>query len=102
MNDTLDDRRPFAWITGAGGLIGSHIARSAAIYAKDWRIHALTRADFDLTDFSEVQRQFEANPPALLIHCAAMSDPVTCEAQPDQARLVNREGPSFCLDSHRT
>jgi dTDP-4-dehydrorhamnose reductase len=94
-NTPMKDTRPLAWITGAGGLIGSHIARAATAYAPEWRIRALTRADFDLTDFPEVQRQYEADTPALVIHCAAMSDPVSCEAHPAQARLINREATFF-------
>ena len=95
MNDIPDDTKPLAWITGAGGLIGSHIARAAAVYAPEWRMRALTRTDFDLVDFREVQRHYEADPPGLLIHCAAVSDPVACEAQPAQTRLVNREATFF-------
>ena len=95
MNDAPDDTKPLAWITGAGGLIGSHIARTAAVHAPDWRIRSLTRDDLDLTNFREVQRQYEADPPDLLIHCAAMSDPKACETQLDQTRLVNREATFF-------
>jgi len=91
MNDTPDDTKPLAWITGAGGLIGSHIVRAAAVHAPNWRVRGLTRSDFDLTDFPEVQRQFEADLPQLVIHCAAMSDPTVCEAQQTHTRLVNRE-----------
>ena len=91
MNDTPDDTKPLAWITGAGGLIGSHIVRAAAVHAPNWRVRGLTRSDFDLTDFPEAQRQFEADLPQLLIHCAAMSDPTVCETQHTLTRLVNRE-----------
>ena len=91
MNDTPDDTKPLAWITGAGGLIGSHIVRAAAVHAPNWRVRGLTRSDFDLTDFPEVQRQFEADLPQLVIHCAAMSDPTVCETQYTHTRLVNRE-----------
>ena len=95
MNDTPDDTIPLAWITGAGGLIGSHIARTAAVHAPGWRVRGLTRGDFDLTDFPEVRRQFEADLPELVVHCAAMSDPEACETQLTQTRLVNREATFF-------
>ena len=95
MNDTPDDTKPLAWITGAGGLIGSHIVRAAAVHAPNWRVRGLTRSDFDLTDFPEVQRQFEADLPQLVIHCAAMSDPTVCETQLAQTRFVNREATFF-------
>ena len=95
MNDTPDDTIPLAWITGAGGLIGSHIARTAAAHAPGWRVRGLTRGDFDLTDFPEVRRQFETDLPELVVHCAAMSDPEACETQLTQTRLVNREATFF-------
>ena len=95
MNDTPDDTIPLAWITGAGGLIGSHIARTAAVHAPGWRVRGLTRGDFDLTDFPEVRRQFETDLPELVVHCAAMSDPEACETQLTQTRLVNREATFF-------
>ncbi len=91
MNDTPDDTKPLAWITGAGGLIGSHIVRTAAVHAPSWRVRGLTRNDLDLTNFRDVQRQFEADLPELVVHCAAMSDPEVCETQLAQTRLVNRE-----------
>ena len=56
MNDTPDETKPLAWITGAGGLIGSHIARAAAVHAPGWRVRALMR-DFDLT----TSRKFNGN-----------------------------------------
>ncbi len=95
MNDTPDDTKKLAWITGAGGLIGSHIAAAASLHAPQWQIRALTRGDFDLTNFPEVQRQFETDHPELVIHCAAMSDPTQCETQLAQTRLINREATFF-------
>ena len=95
MNDTPDDTKPLAWITGAGGLIGSHIVRTAAVHAPSWRVRGLTRSDLDLTNFRDVQRQFEADLPELVVHCAAMSDPEACETQLTQTRLVNREATFF-------
>ena len=77
-----------AWITGAGGLIGSQIVRAAPA---DWEARGLTRADFDLTDFAAVRAAFERERPQLVIHCAAMSKTGACEANPDAARLNNVE-----------
>jgi len=80
---------PLVWITGAGGLIGSHLARSAAAFAPDWQIAALTRERLELTDFEAVTRMFAAERPSLVIHCAAMSRSAECEANPTRAELVN-------------
>jgi dTDP-4-dehydrorhamnose reductase len=77
-----------AWITGAGGLIGSHLARSAP---QEWKTRALTRADLDLTDFRAVRDLFHAERPQLVIHCAALSKTLVCEANPSLARKENVE-----------
>jgi dTDP-4-dehydrorhamnose reductase len=80
---------PLVWITGAGGLIGSHLARSAAVFAPGWQVAALTREQLELTDFEAVTRAFTAQRPSLVIHCAAMSRLAACEANPALAELVN-------------
>jgi len=74
------------WITGAGGLIGSHIVRAAP---PDWNVRAVTRAEFDLTDFDAVTAAFRQDRPQLVIHCAAMSRTPACEAHPELARRNN-------------
>jgi dTDP-4-dehydrorhamnose reductase len=77
-----------AWITGAGGLIGSQIVRAVPT---QWTARGLTRRDFDLTDFCAVRAAFERDRPQQIIHCAAMSKTGVCEANPDQARINNVE-----------
>src|SRR5436190_19177176 len=77
-----------AWITGAGGLIGSHIARSAP---PDWRVRALTRSELELTDFAAVREAFGRDKPQLVVHCAALSKTLACERNPEEARLNNVE-----------
>ncbi len=79
-----------AWITGAGGLIGSHLASNPQL-ASSWRIVGLTRADLNLADSEAVIRRFRAESPALVIHCAANSSSVDCEKSPALARLQNVE-----------
>jgi dTDP-4-dehydrorhamnose reductase len=78
-----------AWITGAGGLIGSYIVRLAGKYAPNFTIIPLSRADLDLSDFAAIQRRFLADRPRLVIHCGAMSKTVDCQANPAQARIIN-------------
>jgi len=77
-----------AWITGAGGLIGSHIARSAP---PGWKARALTRPKLELTDFVAVREAFKRDKPQLVIHCAALSKTLACERNPEAARLNNIE-----------
>jgi dTDP-4-dehydrorhamnose reductase len=50
---------------------------------------ALQRAALDLADPGAVRRRFAADPPAAILHCAALSKTGPCEARPDLARAVN-------------
>ena len=79
---------PLAWITGAGGLIGSYLQRTAPAH---WTIRALARQDLDLTDRAAVETRFREEQPALTVHCAALSKSVACEKDPPLARKLNVE-----------
>jgi dTDP-4-dehydrorhamnose reductase len=78
-----------AWITGANGLIGSCLVTTAPSAATNWRLRALTRADFDLMDFSKVETEFFKAKPQLIIHCAAISTVSGAQENPVLARRVN-------------
>ena len=98
-------KRPqLAWITGANGLIGSHLARTAFTHppthslTSPLTIRALTRRDLDLTDFPAVRRAFQQDQPQLIIHCAAISKSTACQADPALARKVNVEATAELAD----
>jgi dTDP-4-dehydrorhamnose reductase len=76
------------WVTGAAGLIGGTLMRSPGI-PQTWEAVALHRGILELTDFSAVERRFEADRPLALIHCAAMSRSPQCQQEPAKARLWN-------------
>lgn len=80
---------PLAWITGAGGLIGSHLVRAASEFAPGWRARLLTRAELDLTDTGALRRLFLVERPTLIFHCAALSRIADCEANPALAEAIN-------------
>src|SRR4051812_27686555 len=80
---------PTAWITGAGGLIGNWIVRVAATQTPEWSVRALTRQELDLTDFPAVRQRFSQERPALIIHCAAISQSPACQANPALAHKLN-------------
>jgi dTDP-4-dehydrorhamnose reductase len=79
------------WITGAGGLIGSYLVRSAPFFAPDARVVALTRDCLDMTDASAVRATFRLQAPQLVIHCAALSRSPECQANPALAHTLNVE-----------
>lgn len=76
-------------ITGAAGLIGQYMIRTAARWASEWEVRGLTRQDADLTDVPRVADMYRTLKPQAVIHCAALSRTKDCEQHPDQARLVN-------------
>lgn len=82
------DARP-VWITGARGLIGHHLARLASEQFTGRRILPITRAEVELTDARALQARFEADPPGLVFHCAAMSRSPACQENPTLAHAVN-------------
>ena len=80
-----------AWITGAGGLIGSHLVRAAGLSAPGWQIRGLVRAKLDLTDFNAVRQLFAQTRPQLIIHCAALTKTPACQQNPVLAHKLNVE-----------
>lgn len=85
------ENKPLAWITGANGLIGNYLVQTAPQFAPQWRVRALTRADFDLLDFAAVEREFKKEKPRLVIHCAAITVVSEAQKNPALARRVNVE-----------
>lgn len=80
-----------AWVTGAGGLIGSHILDAAPAFASEWNVIGLTRDTVDLTDATSVERRFVDQSPSAIIHCAAMSRSPDCQKDPAEAHRQNVE-----------
>lgn len=81
--------KPVAVVTGAGGLIGQYLVKTAARWAPKWEVRGLTRQDVDLTDTARVTDVYRTLKPDAVIHCAALSRTKDCEQDPDRARRVN-------------
>jgi dTDP-4-dehydrorhamnose reductase len=81
--------KPLALITGASGLIGGYLMRSAGRWAPDWTVEGITRAGLDLTDLPAVSSAMQRFKPQLIIHCAAMSRTKDCERDPQAAARIN-------------
>lgn len=79
------------WITGAGGLIGNYLVRLAPQFAPWSHAVGLTRETLDLLDSAAVRRAFNEQQPTAIIHCAAMTKPPDCQANPGLAHRINVE-----------
>lgn len=86
------------WITGANGLIGNYLVQTAPRFAPNFRVRALTRADFDLLDFAAVEREFKKDQPQLVIHCAAITLVGEAQKNPELARRVNVDVTKFLAE----
>jgi dTDP-4-dehydrorhamnose reductase len=93
----MSDRKT-VWLTGAGGLIGNYLARTAPRFAPDATVIALTHAQLDLTDFIAVRARFQHDHPQWVIHCAGLSSSEQCQANPALARKLNVEATAFLAD----
>jgi dTDP-4-dehydrorhamnose reductase len=58
----------------------------------------LTRAKLDLLDFTAVRAVFREQKPAAIIHCAAMSKSLECQANPTLAKRVNVESTALLAE----
>lgn len=83
-----DDSRPI-WVTGAGGLIGSHIVRLGERFAPTTHVIGLTRATLDLLDSKSVADAFHCQKPRAIIHCAAMTKTQDCQTDAALAHQSN-------------
>ncbi|MEO7298606.1 MAG: SDR family oxidoreductase [Verrucomicrobiota bacterium] len=83
--------KKIVWITGAGGLIGNYLVRTAPQFVPEWQVTGLNRATLDLTDFRAVRKLFSLQQPQLIIHCAALSKVPSCQENPKLARTLNVE-----------
>jgi dTDP-4-dehydrorhamnose reductase len=82
---------PRAIITGAAGLIGQYLVKTAPRWAPGWDVQGLSRAELELTEKSNLEARIHALKPDLLIHCAALSRTKACEQDPEQAHRINVE-----------
>jgi len=75
------------WVTGSGGLLGSHVLRQ--VPEGNVEVVAMPRSVVDLRNHEEVRQLFKQAPPDGVIHCAAISNTGLCETQPELAAEVN-------------
>ena len=77
-------------VTGAAGLLGNAVVRTAKERSHD--VRALSRSDLDVVDPGEVERRLNAERPEVVVHCAAYTAVDRAEEESDQAMSGNRDG----------
>jgi len=82
-------------VTGAAGLVGSHVARRLA---REHAALALQHGDLDITDRAAVRRCLLHEKPALIFNCAVLQVDDS-EQLPAQAQAVNVAGPGFLAEA---
>ena len=82
---------PLVLITGAAGLIGHYLFKTAPRWAPQWDVRGISRHDVDLTDAAGLTGVVRSLKPLAIIHCAALSRTKDCEQNPEQAHRINVE-----------
>lgn len=76
-------------ITGGSGFLGSRLA----LYLKDrHELLVPTHGDLNVSREEAVRTYLEETRPAIVIHCAALSDTGYCEQHPEESHRVNVQG----------
>jgi dTDP-4-dehydrorhamnose reductase len=75
-------------IAGAMGQVGRELAAATSTHA----LHALTRAQLDITDSDQVEQVFERYKPGIVINAAAYTQVDRAESEPELAYAINRDG----------
>ncbi len=77
-------------VTGAGGLLGNAVVRTAGERGYDVRAYA--RSALDVTLSGDVERRLRAEMPEIVVHCAGYTAVDRAEGEADLAMSVNRDG----------
>ena len=80
---------PKLLITGATGLLGSHLLRAAHEFWRPVGTYHRTTRRLDLSDYNETKAMIADVQPAAVIHAAAITDLDYCEKYPDDSLRIN-------------
>ena len=76
------------FVTGARGQLAGTIME----WYRDAHVRAYSRAELDIADFDAVMRCVEADPPDVIVNCAAYTNVDLAEDEPDKALNANALG----------
>jgi dTDP-4-dehydrorhamnose reductase len=93
---------PLVLITGAAGLIGHYLVKTAPRWAPQWDVRGIARQDVDLTDAASLTSVVRSLNPQAIIHCAALSRTKDCEEDPELARRINVEATTHLAQLSQT
>jgi dTDP-4-dehydrorhamnose reductase len=82
-------------ITGAAGLVGSHLAR---MLGREHEVMPLTHAALDITNRDAVHRIVKDAKPQVIFNCAVLQVDES-ERDPAKARAINADGPRFLAEA---
>ena len=82
-------------ITGAGGLVGSQLARRLG---GEHELVALTHSELDITDQDVAHRIVRDARPAVIFNCAVLQVDES-ERDPARAQAINADGPRFLAEA---
>ena len=83
------------FITGAAGLVGSHLAKRLA---RQHEVAALNHGALDIADADAVRRCVAEAKPELIVNCAVLQVDES-ERDPARARAVNTDGPRHLAEA---
>lgn len=88
------------FITGSAGQLGVDLVSSAQKIGHE--VFATSHADLDITDLPKVESAVSATKPQVIIHAAAWTAVDACEADPQKAMSVNRDGTRNIVNAARS
>ena len=82
--------RTRVWVVGRSGRLGSELV--STMDSKVYEILATDVSDVDITNLEEVEKYADSRRPDIIVNCAAKSDRLWCEENPEQAYALHAVG----------
>ena len=79
-------------ITGSRGLLGSELSQKLNLRNN---VTGIDLPEYDISDFSAIERVINENKPDIIINCAAFTNVDLCESEKKQAFMANSYGVSM-------